>query len=371
MKKVNTRMTYQIRKMNNDDKKTVLKIMRRAFPVFQQLFFSLTKHVLVYEDQDEIFGAVVLKTFSIPKGEKAGVVYWIFTDPDAQGKGVGQALIEAGLEKLEAMGCQSLFAIVEGFNTSSSQLFSRRGFSILPFRDQFQRFGLLGLIKIWWATFHIPDIGHFLWGKPPAQTEGQPGPQFLATLGLNMLLSLAALWRSYQFAIPNLTALWALPVVVFLLLETRTILMTLSARKQALSMRFRMWESGFTVSTLLALAFGYYFPIPGSIYPKEKNWRYKSLIPQYGKIALAGVLPSILLAWGSFFLLEFAPVSAWLETALELTLETALTFATFDVVLAFFPFVSFNGRRIWRWQTTIWGVLALSIITLAVLIRLI
>ena len=364
-------MTSQIRDMTRDDRKTILRIMRRAFPIFQQLFFSLTPNVLVYEDDSQIPGAVVLKTFSIPKGQKAGVVYWIFTDPDAQGRGVGQALFEAGLQELEAMGCQTLFAIVEGFNTSSSQLFSRHGFSILPFRDQLQRFGLLGLFKVWWATFHIPDIGHFLWGKPPAQTEDQPGPQFLATLGFNILLSLAALWRSSGFTMPNLTALWALPLAVFLMLETRIILMTLSARKQNLTMRFRMWESGFTLSTFLALTLGYYFPIPGSVYPDEKNWRYKSIIPPYGKIALAGVLPSILLAWGSFLILQFILTSDVLKTALEITLDTTRTFAIFDVVLAFFPFVSFNGRRLWDWQKTVWGILSLSIITLTVLIRLI
>jgi len=32
--------------------------------------------------------------------------------------------------------------------------------------------------------------------------------------------------------------------------------------------------------------------------------------------------------------------------------------ALFDIALIFFPFASFNGRRIWDWNRVVWGVLA-------------
>jgi len=45
--------------------------------------------------------------------------------------GTGQKLIEAALHFFEDKGCEEIMACVEGSNTSSSKLFSTRGFSIL------------------------------------------------------------------------------------------------------------------------------------------------------------------------------------------------------------------------------------------------
>jgi GNAT superfamily N-acetyltransferase len=359
---------FSIRQMQKNESREVRQIMRRSFPLFQQLFFSLTPETLVaVSEKDKPVGAVVLKTFSLPGGEKSGVIYWIFTDPKVRGQGLGQALMDAGLETLSSAGCSQISAIVEGFNTSSSNLFASRGFSILPFREQIRRFGWSGTAKMWWENFHIPDIGHFLWGKPPSGLEDTPGPQFSATLLLNILCGLLALWRGTHFGLPNITALWAIPFWIVLLIELRTVLVTFSARKQALKLRFRMWESGFSLGFLLALAFGFYFPIPGSLYPEEDIWHYRTLIPKYGRIALNGTLPALLLSWGLFLTLELFSASGWLQTFLYTGFEIALTFSIFDLLLVFFPFVSYNGRRIWDWRKPVWGLLAAALIGLMAL----
>jgi L-amino acid N-acyltransferase YncA len=359
-----------IRKMKPEERQTILKIMHRAFPLFQQAFFSLTKDVLVADHNGKLQGAVVLKTFSLPRGGQGGVVYWIFTDPEARGLGLGQALMDAGLSWLEEeAGCREIFAIVEGFNTSSSKLFATRGFSILPFKEQVRRFGLLGVARVWWASFHIPDIGHFLWGRPASKLPDKPTSQFTATLILNTLASLLALWRGAGFGLPHPTALWSYPLWTFLLLEWRTILMTLTGRRQGLKVRFRMWESGFNISLPLALAFGYFFPVPGGVYPDKDTWRYRDLLPQYGWIGLAGALPALALAWVFFLILRLADPAGWVQTFLEAGFETALTFSVFDILLPFFPFECFNGRRIWDWKKGLWVLLAAGTIALAVLIR--
>jgi hypothetical protein len=41
-----------------------------------------------------------------------------------------------------------------------------------------------------------------------------------------------------------------------------------------------------------------------------------------------------------------------------------LSLILFDIVLVFFPFVSFNGRRIWDWNKLLWGFLALATVML-------
>jgi hypothetical protein len=38
--------------------------------------------------------------------------------------------------------------------------------------------------------------------------------------------------------------------------------------------------------------------------------------------------------------------------------------AVIDVLLPFFPFVSFGGRRIWDWNRVAWGVLVVAVLGL-------
>jgi GNAT superfamily N-acetyltransferase len=150
--------TITIRPLQPGEEKAVLRIMRRAFPVFMRLTFSSAmirsvEQVLVATVDEEIKGGTLLKTFSLPGDEKAGVVDWIFTDPSGRGLRLGTSLMDASIAWFDLIGCNQTFAIVEGFNTNSSNLFARRGFSILTFKEQLQRFGLSGLPKVWLKTF--------------------------------------------------------------------------------------------------------------------------------------------------------------------------------------------------------------------------
>ena len=352
------------------DRKAVLRIMRRAFSVIQQLFFSFSKNVLVAELNGKIQGAIVLKSFPLSDGVQGGVVKWVFTDPEVRGLGAGQQLIDSGLAWLEAAGCSQIFAIVEGFNTSSSKLFATRGFSILPFREQLRRFGLIGVARVWSASFHILDIGHFLWGKPDTETSDKPTPQLVTTFVLNALIAALAVWRAWDFHKPDPIALLTLPLTFLILIGLRTLAMMLVARAMKLDLRFRMWESGFNFCALIALAFGAFFPIPGGLYPNKNTWRYRELIPLYGRIALAGSSPALIVSWAAFLLLRFTSLTAWAAAVLSSVLEAAILFAIFDIVLFFFPFVSFNSRRLWDWHKGVWALLTFAVVALIVLMRI-
>jgi len=149
-----------IRQMQPGEEKYILGIMRRAFPFFIQLTFSSAmirsaKQVLVVCVDGDIKGGTLLKTFDLPGDIKGGVVDWIFTDPSGQGLGLGARLMDASFDWFDQVGCDHIFAIVEGFNTNSSNLFARRGLSILTFKEQLQRFGFPGILKVWLKTFHF------------------------------------------------------------------------------------------------------------------------------------------------------------------------------------------------------------------------
>ena len=136
------------------------------------------------------------------------------------------------------------------------------------------------------------------------------------------------------------------------------------ARRQKLYIRCRAWESGFPLSLLIALAFGGPYPVLGNFYPTSDRWRYRDLLPKLGPVALSSVLPGLALTWGAWALSQFlglAPdVSHWISSAMNMGLIMML----FDIVLIFFPFVSYNGRRIWDWNKLVWGFCALATVIL-------
>ena len=85
--------------MQDHERRDVQDILRRAFPQLDQWAFSWTPNVLVAEQLPILLGAIVLKLFALPHQRKAGSVVWVyFTAPEARGRGVGQRLVEAGID---------------------------------------------------------------------------------------------------------------------------------------------------------------------------------------------------------------------------------------------------------------------------------
>ena len=348
-----------IRPIREGEEAATKQVMRRAFSPFTWLFFSWSKDVLVAEHEGRIVGGVVLKTFTLPKGRKVGFVYWVFTDPEARGLGAGQGLIEGALDFFAAQGCDEVSACVEGYNTSSSKLFATRGFSILSMGEQLRRYGW-DILPYWWHSFHFMDVGHFLWAKPAAERPDSPLLQWLGTWLVNVALLWLAIWRQGRF---ELADLWTIPLVILAVFGARSLAMWLAAKAQGLAVRFRAWESSATLVAALALLFGGYFPFTGSFYPVEDRWRYRELLPKIGPMALAGTLASLLLAWGSWAALR-GRVAPGMASLLSPLLEISRMLALLETVVAFFPLISFNGRRIWDWNRAVWVIVSLAAVAL-------
>jgi len=360
----------EIRKMQDGEAKTVLSVMRRAFPLFMQVFIpkamvTSAELVLVACVGEEIKAGIIMKTFDLPGGGKGGVVDWIFTDPSGRGLGLGSKLMDAAMDWFEAGGCDQFFAIVEGFNTNSSNLFARRGFSILSFREQIQRFGFPGFLKVWLKTMHFFDLGHFLWGKPAQKSADSAATQLGWALLLNVAIALLARLRASGLSGGWMGWLW-LPLWVLILLIFRTGLMMISARKQGLALRFRLWETGYFISLLVSIIYGAFIPIPGSLYPDQNEWRYYKLKPQFGKVGLAGILPAYVVTLALFTVGRLLDFSGGLDAFLAAGFSSAFVFTVMDLV-PFFPLVSYNGRRIWDWKPWVWGLLAGVFVMMTVL----
>ncbi len=348
-----------VRRLRDDEEGAVRALAGRAFPPLGNVFFSPPPCTLVAERDGRLVGAVVPRPFVLPGGRRCGVIFWLMTDPEARGSGVGWRLVGEALRFFEERGCREVFACVEGFNASSSKLFATHGFTILSLWEQLRRYGLIATFALWLKTSHLGDVGHFLWARPGATRPDRPALQWWVGAFASASIFLLAGWRSnWAEGLDPVAFLGGTSVVA--LYGLREAAMRLAARWQGLSVRHRAWESAFPLSVGVALMLGWFLPTPGSVYPRGGTWRYQDLLPKLGTIALAGASAVLVFAWASWVLPQFfgppPEIAAWLSAAHAAGLSLAL----FEVLLPFFPFASFNGRRVWDWNRPVWGVLVLA-----------
>lgn len=353
-----------IRPIRDGEKAEAQRVMRRAFSPPTWLFHTWSKDVLVAEHAGRIVGGVVLIVFTVSK-RKVGFVSWLFTDPEARGLGAGQALIEGALAFFEAQGCTEFSACVEGYNTSSSKVFSTRGFTILSAGEQLRRYGF-GILPYWWHSFHFIDVGHFLWVKPGEEQPDSPLLQWLGTWLINALLLLVAVWRVGTLSVNDL---WTIPTAILALFGLRSLAMWGAAKAQGFAVRFRAWESSTTLVAIIALLFGGFFPFPGSFYPVGNEWRYRDVLPKIGPMALAGTLATLVVAWGSWAALRWNLAPGLGPVLLPLQ-QLSRMLAILESIVAFFPLISYNGRRLWDWNRVIWALVSLAAVALVFLARL-
>jgi ribosomal protein S18 acetylase RimI-like enzyme len=364
------RGVISVRLLGADDEEPVRALAGRAFSQLESLSFPRSPDALIAERGGELLGSVVLKTFGLPGSGRdgdcrGGVMLWLMVDPEARGLGVGGRLVEAALRSFEERGCQEVFACVEGYNSSSANLFAARGFTMLSLGEQLRRYGLLGTLLLWLRTSRLGgDVGHFLWARPGQLKPDDPALQWwIGVFASTLVLLLAGWWGSWLGGFGPTTILGAL-VIVVALCGLREGAMRLAARLQGLEVRHRAWESAFPLSIAIALALGMFLPVLGSIYPRQRTWRYRDLLPKLGPMAFAGASAVLIFAWAAWALAQFGgPLSegaVWLRAA-----HTAgLMLAAFDVLLPFSLFTSFDGRRVWDWNRPAWGALAAAVLGL-------
>jgi hypothetical protein len=115
---------------------------------------------------------------------------------------------------------------------------------------------------------------------------------------------------------------------------------------------------------VIALALGGLYPNPGSYYPTTDRWRYRQWLPKLGPVALAGVLPTLLITWAVWAIGRFGDPSIVAGRWLSISMMIGIMLSALDIVGAFFPLVCYNGRRLWDWKRWLWGILAVAAIGL-------
>lgn len=355
-----------IRRMHDGEERAVRDLAGRAFSRLESAFFSPPLHTLVAERDGHLVGAVVPKVFALPDKRLYGAIFWLMIDRQARGLGVGGRLVEAACEYFEEHDCPEAFACVEGYNTSSSNLFAARGFTILSPGEQLRRYGLSGTFALWIKMLRLgADVGHYLWACPGATRQDRPGLQWwTGTLLLSVLVFLLAGWRGGWVEELEPSTILDAALAIVMLFCLREAAMRMAARWQGLSVRHRVWEAALPLSAGVALMLGLFLPTPGSVYPRSFVWRYQNLLPKLGPIAFAGVSAVLLFTWVTWGLLQFGRPPPEIALWLRFGHVAGQMLALFEVLLPFSIFVSFNGRRVWDWSRPVWAVLAAATVGL-------
>ena len=101
-------------------------------------------------------------------------------------------------------------------------------------------------------------------------------------------------------------------------------------------------------------------PSPGSHYPKTVRWSYQNEVRRLAIVGFSGALGVLVLGW-VFFASEALGLPSVLAPLAEVRSFAVLVvhpLLVFEVLLPFFPFGSYNGRRVWDYRPLLWAVLA-------------
>lgn len=96
-------------------------------PQLERLVGQGGVYLFVYREGERVWAMTTLATFEIPTGLR-GWVEDVVVDEEARGKGVGEALIEACLDKARAMGIKTVDLTSRPSREAANRLYRRCGF---------------------------------------------------------------------------------------------------------------------------------------------------------------------------------------------------------------------------------------------------
>lgn len=343
---MNTSNSYKIRLMKTEERASVRALMERSFdPSIHAIFFIHDSSTLVAVVDDKIVAGINLDIYTVKnKTVKIGYLGWLYTDSQFRGMGLGSALIDAALEFLKEQKCTDVAGCVEGDNPSSFKQLDKRGFTIMSLPEQLRRFGL-GTATVWSHASRFFDMGYFFWHKR-LDIQTQKTSSLTPSVKKQAISLVLTCLASIILWIPVL--LWTQSFSLFtalfpaFLIATRTLVMKGVGYLLGLKTIFLAWDTAYLAGLILPLL-GWPFPVPGGVYPKGSSWSLKKTTPKLallGASAIAVSLIAVLISSG-------------------ITLRYAATLLILDTVCFFYPFCGFNGSRIKRVSSVLWGAIVI------------
>lgn len=340
----------EIRRMQPHEAVEVRKIAAKAFDGIERFLIAKPKEALVAEIDGKIVGGIIIKYIS-SNSDKIGYYDGAFIHPDYHAKGIGSALYKATAEYLWEQGCTAQAAFVKDDNVASWKLFLNNGFSRVSFFEGPKKLGFSTMLKYYFSTPFFVSIGmEFYLAVKGKSLESKPkitAKNILLYLLVNTLLVLlGSIGSSRDYPLYLAAFLTILASGVFF-----SYIGTLFSKRD---WYFRLNSGGAFLCCVLNF-FGSLLPMIGAWYPAkyEKTDKFKQ------DLAMPALMEWISLLCLTFMACFYADAHIYLNY-----LRIVGVMLLFYKIIPLYPFESFGGGRVYRWNKWIYGIMALSSVLL-------
>ena len=330
-----------------------LTIAKDNFYFAKQFFIAIEDDVLVAKSNGEIIGGVILKSVKFAN-KKVGIISWIFTVKEVRGKGVASLLLDKAINHLKFLGHNEIIASIDGSNTSSSNLFSKKNFAIQSFYSLIKKYGI-GYFSLASKTNQFFNQGSFIWVLSREKVVNNEFFDLIVSSLINILASIIIFLSPLNFIFK--ASLLSIIMSVFLLHLVRFYSMKYASKVLEYKTMFRIWPSGFFY-TITTSVLGLYIASPGNFFPESKGWKYKDYVPSLSKISIVGVSSVLFLVLIASIANNFV-VNESFSSFLSTIKYLGLSLVVFDLFLFFNPFNNTNGKRIFDFSKSIFSILVL------------
>ena len=289
-------------------------------------------------DDGNYLGGVFLEKM----GRGEGLLSWIFVDKEAQGHRLGSRLLEAGIHAMDEAGLKTQFALVRADNTASWNLFAKNGYtrpSVLRSLFGYSRTGFLKRFGYSLAT------GYSTWVRDDALKNASVHPKRWAILK-SLLFSLFIGAALSLFSLRG-TEFFLIGMAMVAGITGLRMLVAYPIARMSGPVRFDAAQGGTTLSVILALAFGGWWPTFGFFVPKEDIWR-DSEFARYKGLQAFSTWMSLVLVYGVIRLVRPGLLTAGLETILDLIIIYQL--------IPFFPFDGMDGAKVLSYSKVLYAI---------------
>jgi Zn-dependent protease/N-acetylglutamate synthase-like GNAT family acetyltransferase len=367
-------MQVLVREMQPNEKGNVEKLFARSLGIIDRIVFQLSFEdaqksaqkqgggTLTAEYDGKIVGAVSMRIQTM-KGKRTGYIDALVTDKEFRGKAIGKSLVDGAISWLEEHECVVIYATADRYNSPSWNIFVHRGFHLYEIPQQLRDYGL-NFLRLWLGEFYFIGFGTFFLRrdketKKPRETS-ELWHLLAALLGVSIVW-----WIQILRTRGSLTLVPALFAVVMISLLAHELSQKLAAHRLGHETTFKAWGCGLLFSWLLALVGGF-FPAYGSTYVKQLDWWYDPKKDRTGVIFAIGPLVSLTLAF-VFWALQYLANNNLLVAA-GVGYKTNLLIVIFNLIpiQAAGGFV-WDGKKILKWNKTIWTTLVITTSALIIL----
>lgn len=333
-----------VRKMELSEACTVKKVAKKAFSGIVHFFVSNPKEAMVAVVDEKIVGGIIIK-YIISNDKKIGYVDGAFIDPAYQGQGIGGVLYQKTIEYLWGQDCTALSAFVKDDNVGSWKLFLNNGFCQTSILEGVRQLGLRQMFLQYFVApfFACNGMEFYLAVKDGEVKPKQSGSvkQIALYIFANMILFLFSLLQKNT----NFPAFLSAYVTLLLGGVLFGYIGTIFSKER---WHFRL-NSGGAALVAFITAIGGLYPMIGNWYP-PKYHNTKEFQKSMGLTAACEWVFVICITIAALILQGF-------HVFFEYLTSIGMVFLLYRMI-AIYPFESYGGNRVYRWNKGIYAALA-------------